>query len=51
MPEPTGIVDTALERRYNGLDQLCAVRQATAVSRQGLPPHSKTLPRIKSLLA
>jgi hypothetical protein len=39
------IGDTAIERGKNALRPKYTVRHATAVSRQGLPPHSTTLPR------
>jgi hypothetical protein len=40
------IGDTAVERGKNTLRPLRAVRYTTAVSRQGLPPHSTTLARV-----
>jgi hypothetical protein len=41
--EEHGIVDTAVERGKDVLWPLRTVRHETAVSRQGLPPHSTTL--------
>jgi hypothetical protein len=49
MPGPPGIDDTAVERRKDVLRPRYTVRHATAVSRQGLPPHSTTLPRISTI--
>ena len=46
LPGPPGIGDTAVERGENALRPDGAVRHATAVSRQGLPPHSTTLARL-----